>query len=62
MRENGSLTYEGRKERRKERETTISLIRFPQCMQMLLLNFSQISELNSIRKQGYTLSGTVVIL
>ena len=62
MRENGSLTYEGRKERREERETTISLIRFPQCMQMLLLNFSQISELNSIRKQGYTLSGTVVIL
>jgi hypothetical protein len=50
MRENGSLSYEGRKERREERETTISLIRFPQCMRMLLLNFSQISELNSIRK------------
>jgi hypothetical protein len=29
MRENGSPTYEGRKERREERETTISLIHFP---------------------------------
>jgi hypothetical protein len=29
MREDGSLTYEGRKERREERITTISLIHFP---------------------------------
>jgi hypothetical protein len=40
MREDGSLTHEGRKERREERITTISLIQFPYFMQKLLLNFS----------------------
>jgi hypothetical protein len=46
MREYGSFTHEGRKERRDKNATTISLIQFPLCMRMLLLSFSSVFESN----------------
>jgi len=46
MREDGSFTHEGRKERREKNATTISLIQFPVFMHTLLLSFSSVFESN----------------